>query len=139
MNAGKLRHRVQIQQKEEAVTEVAQQELGEAIFGETFLGGTPFSELAGVSRTRDVYGGVIETWGLESYRWADIVPLGGRALFEAQQVDSRLSHVITLRHHPTISTQNRILYRTRIFQIQQTRNPDEVDRMTELRCMEQIS
>ncbi len=105
MNAGMLRHRIQIQAKTE---------------------------------TRDVYGGIIETWEVESRRWASIVPLGARALFEAQQVDSRLTHIITIRHHATISTQHRILYRSRIFLVQHTRNPDERDRMTEIRCMEQI-
>ena len=107
MNAGKLRHRLEVQRKTES---------------------------------RDSRGGVIETWTTTGTRWGAVEPLRMQERFEAQQLDARLSHRITLRHASDLSTQDRlVMENTRIFHIHSVRHPRERTIATEVLCMEQVN
>ena len=95
-------------------------------------------ELQTKVETRDARGGVVEDWSTENTRWADVEPLRMNERFEAQQLDSRLTHRITLRYYATLNTQYRIrMDGTRIFHIHSVRHPRERSIMTEVLCMEQ--
>lgn len=89
------------------------------------------------TETADAIGGTIETWVTDFSRWGHVRPLSGREVFEADQLQTRQSHMISLRFTSSISTQNRILHRSRLFHIMSVRNPDERERVTELGCMEE--
>lgn len=47
---------------------------------------------------RDAIGGVTVTWQTQATVWGDLVPLRGREWFEAKQIESRLTHRLTLRY-----------------------------------------
>jgi len=104
MRAGKLRHRVEIQ------------ELGE---------------------TRRPDGGVVEGWTTVATRWASVSPLSGRELFQAQVVDSDITHRVRMRHYTGLTTDHRLLHNsTRVLNIGQILNLDERGIEDELMCKE---
>ena len=87
--------------------------------------------------TQDSMGGVIETWTTIATRWGSIEPLQPRELFQAQQVDARISHRIGLRYYPGLTSEHRLVYDNRIFEILSPLNQGERDRMTDVLAMEQ--
>jgi SPP1 family predicted phage head-tail adaptor len=94
-------------------------------------------EIQGKTETRDARGGVVETWATIGLRWGSVEPLRPRELFQAQQVDARVSHRIIMRHYPGLTDQHRIRYGTRIFHLMSPINSQERQRVTELMAMEQ--
>ena len=89
------------------------------------------------TEARDAIGGTVETWTTDFSRWGHIRPLSGREVFEAEQLQTRQSHMISLRFTASISTQNRILFQSTLFHIMSVKNPDVRKRVTELGCMEE--
>jgi SPP1 family predicted phage head-tail adaptor len=89
------------------------------------------------TETRSARGGVVESWATAATRWGSIEPLRMREVFEAQQVDARLSHRVILRHYAGLTTQHRLTHAGRTFHIHAVRNLDERDVLTEVLCMEQ--
>ncbi len=105
MQAGRLRHRLEIQ----TATEV-----------------------------RDDIGGVRFDWLPLRTVWGSVEPLRAKELFEAQKIEGRLSHRVTLRDYPSFSQQwrLRLVPTTRIFQVHSTRDIEERGRMLEVLAME---
>ena len=89
------------------------------------------------SEAPEAIGGTVETWTTDFTRWGHIRPLSSREVFEADQLQTRQSHMVTLRYASTVSTQHRIVTQSRIFHIMSVKNPDERRRVTELGCMEE--
>lgn len=89
------------------------------------------------TETRDARGGVIETWTTVAERWGMISPLRMREIFQAQQVEARVSHRITLRYYAGLTNQHRVVHENRIFHIQPPINVNERNRETELLAMEE--
>ena len=87
--------------------------------------------------TRDSRGGVIETWSTVAERWGMITPLRMREIFQAQQVEARVSHRITLRYYAGLTNQHRVVHEQRVFHIQPPINVNERNRETELLAMEE--
>lgn len=106
MQAGTLRHRVEIQVPVEA---------------------------------RDDIGGVTQTWQVVGQAWAHIEPLQGREVFEAQSLEARLSHRITLRGYFTLDTRWRLVWQGRPFQLYSLRNLDERQRTIVALAMEVLN
>lgn len=73
------------------------------------------------AETRDANGGVTQTWGTEKSTWASINPATGREIFQAAQVDARVTHKIKMRFDPKLklTAKDRILFTcdNRIFNI----------------------
>jgi SPP1 family predicted phage head-tail adaptor len=105
MNSGQLRHRIEIQAKQES---------------------------------RDSRGGVVESWNTVGLRWASIEPLRPRELFQAQQVNARVSHRILMRHYAGLTDQHRLRLGSRIFHLMSPLNINERRRMSELLAMEEL-
>lgn len=105
MQAGKLRHRVQVQ--------------------------APFED-------RDDIGGVRQVWVTMDELWCNIEPLRGKEVFEAQSIEARLSHKITLRAAQTLDPRWRLVWvaMDRAFQIYSIRDLDERHRTVEVLAME---
>ena len=77
MRAGKLRHRVAIQEPVE---------------------------------NKDVHGGITRTWRTVDTVWASVEPLSGRELFEAQQINKRVTVRVGMRPYSGLTTKQRLLW-----------------------------
>lgn len=111
MEAGKLRHRLEIQQ----ATEVRDEQ-----------GGVRFDYLP------------LRVDGRAQVVWGSVEPLRTRELLEAQKLEARLSHRITLRYYPDFNYKwrLRLVNTTRLFDLFPARNIDERNRTLELMAME---
>ena len=69
-------------------------------------------------RTDDGYGGITETWQDVATVWAAVEPLRGNERYRAQQVQSELSHKVTMRYRAEIKPQTRLLYGVRVLEIE---------------------
>ncbi len=105
MQAGRLRHRLEIQ----APTEV-----------------------------QDDIGGVRFDYRPLTTVWGSVEPLRTRELLEAQKMEARISHRITLRYvrHFNYQWRIRLLETTRLFDLFPARNIDERNRTLEVLAME---
>jgi SPP1 family predicted phage head-tail adaptor len=75
--------------------------------------------------TADSYGQPVETWTTLAEVWAAIMPLRGREFFAAQQEHTDLDHRIIIRHKPGFTAVNRVLWGSRIFDVQPPIVPEE--------------
>ncbi len=87
-------------------------------------------EVQSLGETRADDGGIIRGWTTDTTRWAEIKPLQGRELFEQQQVDSRLTHRIEMRYVAGLTSDQRLVEGSRIFNIHSVTNVKEIDRIT---------
>ena len=78
------------------------------------------------SESRAADGGVTLTWSDVSTRWAQIEPASGKEFFVNQQVAAEVTHKITLRNYDTLTTQHRLKFGTRYFNILSVLRPDEI-------------
>lgn len=90
-------------------------------------------------KTDDGYGGIVETWQDVATVWAAIEPLRGNERYTAQQVQSELTHKVTIRYRAGIKPQMRILYGNRVFDIEAVIDVDERHRWLELLCSEVVA
>lgn len=98
-------------------------------------------ELQKRQKARDNYGGNAGFWTTQRTVWAMIEPLKGWERYHAQQIESRVSHKITIRHQhfsPPIDAQDewRVRYGLRPFRIQAAINVDERKEYMQLHCQE---
>lgn len=71
------------------------------------------------TQSRDLSGGTIDSWITTYYARAQILGLLGKEYYDAQQVQSSLTHKIKIRHVASdITPSNRIKWGSRIFNIQ---------------------
>jgi SPP1 family predicted phage head-tail adaptor len=92
--------------------------------------------LQSLGSTQDGFGQTVETWANVANVWADIQPGRGREFFAAQQTNAELTHEIVIRYRASVAPTWRVLYGTRIFDIQQVQNTGEADRRLLLMCIE---
>lgn len=88
------------------------------------------------SVARNAQGGFSETWATAETRYAKIEPLSGREFFEAQRVDSDVTHMVTMRYFSGLTSSHRITYGSRTFYIESVINTDERDWKTVAMCRE---
>lgn len=86
--------------------------------------------------TRNSQGGFGEDWAVAEQRYAKIEPLSGREFFEAQRVDSDVTHMVTMRYYEGLTTSHRITYGSRTFYIESVINAEERDWKTVAMCRE---
>lgn len=87
-------------------------------------------EIQSHSATADELNQIVITegdWSTDATRWAAIQPMSGRELEHNNAVYADVSHKITLRHYD-LTTEDRIKYGTRIFNIISVINIDERNR-----------
>ena len=88
---------------------------------------------------RDSVGERVTTWTNVATVFASINPLTIRESFEAEQVQSSVTHKVVIRYDTAIAAVDhswRILFGTRIFIIDGVRNILEENEMFELKCTE---
>lgn len=84
-------------------------------------------------------GGVVSGWVTVAQPYAQIMPLSGRELLQAQAVDSRVSHRITMRYRDGVTPKHRILARGRTFNIVAVATAGERDRELWIQAEERTS
>jgi SPP1 family predicted phage head-tail adaptor len=93
-----------------------------------------------VALTADGAGGATEAWSnFVTGIYAHVEPLSGRELFQAQQVNDELTHKITARYYPGITSKMRVKYGARTFLIESIVDAEERHRSLELMCKELVA
>lgn len=93
-------------------------------------------EVQAVSTTSDGQGGVSESWDTIKTVWASIKPVRAYEKFQAMQLETPITHKITMRFQDGITTAKRLLYGTRIFHIVEVINIDDANVYLNLTCKE---
>ena len=88
------------------------------------------------SDTQNAYGEIEKAWTTAKTVWASVEPLTGRELFQAQQVVATASHRVRIRYDSTVTETSRVLFGSRIFDINAIMNRDERNAEIELLCTE---
>lgn len=78
----------------------------------------------------DDYGGSAVTWSTLSTVWAIIEPMSGREVLQSEQLQSRVTHKITIRYNSTLKStatgaKYRVSYDDRLFPVKFVQNFDE--------------
>ena len=87
-------------------------------------------------RGRNPQGGIEQDWQTIGTRWAAIEPLRARALFDALQIQSQVTHRTWMRYFDGLQSTDRIKFGQRIFYIDAIGNIDERKRELEMFCIE---
>src|SRR5262245_54466927 len=95
-------------------------------------------EIQAPFETRDDIGGVRQVWMIVGEAWANIEPLRGREVFEAQSIEGRLSHKVHLRGLTELDPRWRLVWKdaSRAFQLYSVRDLGERHRTIEALCWE---
>lgn len=88
------------------------------------------------SETRDDTGQVFRDWSDTATIYASVEPLSGRELVNAQAIESETTYRITIRHLAGVTTEQRIKFGSRYFEILSVINPEERNIMLQLMCKE---
>ena len=91
-----------------------------------------------VTETRDTMGGIIEAWATYKTAHAAIEPLSGREYFAAAQVNAEETTRIRLRYIEGVTPKMRVLWGTRIYNINAVIDVEEKRRELQLMCKEVI-
>lgn len=89
-----------------------------------------------VSHAQDAYGETTETWTEFVSAWAAIEPLKGNEYFDASNVQSQVDVRIVMRYRAGITTSMRVVYGSRVFDIQSVIEPNSARRELHLMCRE---
>ncbi|WP_042393521.1 MULTISPECIES: phage head closure protein [Clostridium] len=77
-----------------------------------------------------------EEWNDIVTTWASINPISGREYYQAETINSDLTHKVRLRYRKGITPDMRILYKDRIFNIVSVINEYEKNAILQLMCRE---
>lgn len=83
-------------------------------------------------------GEVEKTWATTATVWGAVEPLTGRELWQAQQVSAEITHRVRMRYRSGLTPKNRILFGSRILEINAILNPEERNIDLELLCREKV-
>ncbi|MDD2839741.1 MAG: phage head closure protein [Rickettsiales bacterium] len=86
----------------------------------------------------DGFGGYSEIWSDLKTLWAEIKPISNAENFEANQIGEKTSFIITIRYFDLLTTQQRIKYGERIFNIVGVINPLENNQIIEIAAEEML-
>jgi len=77
-----------------------------------------------------------ESWTDFAYVWAGIEPLTGREYFSARQENADITTRVTIRYLKDITSDIRVLFGIRIFEVLSVINPKELNQSLVLMCRE---
>ena len=93
-------------------------------------------QLQSKATTADRTGTPTETWATYDTVWAEVKPLRGQEQQQGDQVQGRMTHLVTLRYHSSITIEHRIYFDSRYFDINAVANVYERNIYMELSCTE---
>ena len=86
--------------------------------------------------TSDGFGSHNEVWANLAIVWAEINPISNKNVFEANKIDDKTTHIITIRYYTSLTTKDRIKYGDRIFNIIGIINPLENNKIMQIKVEE---
>lgn len=96
-------------------------------------------EIGNVEEVRQDNGRYVESFVPFHKCWARVHPLSGTERFDAQQIQSELSHRVEIRYYPGIMPQMKIKYGDRQFNIESVIDLEEQHREMYLNCSEVVN
>ncbi len=104
--------------------------------------GKNYHQLITIQEFREVideYGTPIDQgWQGVATVWASVEPIRGREYILLQNIQSELAVRIRIRHRVGITPGMRVLYGTRVFDVQSVIDPEERHRDLQLMCIEKV-
>lgn len=88
------------------------------------------------TRTSDGAGGSTISWADTATVWASVEPVTGREPYAANQLQGQVSHKIQIRYRSGVTHGTRVLFGTRVFDVQAVLNDKEGDESLTLYCQE---
>ena len=88
------------------------------------------------TNTPDPYGEQGQTWGAVAEVWAGIDPVSGREVELAKSYAPTVSHRVTIRYRPGVTSSMRVRYGPRLFFINGVIDPHEAHEHLILFCTE---
>ena len=89
--------------------------------------------------TVDATGATKQTYGTLITAWAMIRPIRAKEYIAAGQVFTEMSHLITMRYYPGVTTKCRVQFGTRYFDIMSVANTEERGETLSLICREEVA
>lgn len=86
--------------------------------------------------TSDSEGGNTETWSDRSSCWAEVKPFGAKQVYEYQSLNVKASHKIKVRGNIIVQENDRIIFRTRVFEVLTVENEGESNVVKWVTCRE---
>lgn len=96
-------------------------------------------KLQSATRTTDAGGGSSESWSTVATIYGDIKPLNSEESYRQGVIQESVTHEVYVRFRAGLSTSNRLLYESRVFNIKGVLNIDERDRFLKLTCKEGVA
>lgn len=84
----------------------------------------------------DAYGDISNTWTTGDEIWGSVDPVSGREEDLGSELVGVVTHFIKVRYKASVSVANRIVFDSRVFQIESVRNWQERNVFLELLCKE---
>jgi SPP1 family predicted phage head-tail adaptor len=84
--------------------------------------------------TDNGFGGYTETWSTLATVWAKVEHLSGRELQMAQQVSPNINYEMTIRYRSDVTTDQRINYGGKYFNIRDVKDLDNMHQWMFLKC-----
>jgi len=91
------------------------------------------------SVTRNTLGEEVVTWQDVATVWADVQPLSGKEYFDAQQVNAEVTVRIRIRYRTGVKPEMRVVFGSRVFDIQAVINVDGRNQELQLMCKEAVT
>jgi SPP1 family predicted phage head-tail adaptor len=86
--------------------------------------------------TANEFGEKIPAWSTYATVWAEIMPLQGRELENAQQISEKCDFEIFIRYNSAVQSTHRVIFGSRTFEIQAVLNIEERNAKLKLICTE---
>ena len=84
----------------------------------------------------DDYGDISNTWTTGDEIWGSVNPVSGKEVDLGSELVGVVTHFIKVRYKASVSVANRIVFDSRVFQIESVRNWQERNVFLELLCKE---
>lgn len=97
------------------------------------------AELQKMSEVADGNGGWKVKWVKERDIWCWIRPLSGIQKLESMRRDSQVSHEIYTRFHADVTTDRRIAYRGKVYNLEAVWSPDEREEYLQIVATEGVA
>ena len=91
------------------------------------------------ARDTDAGGGTTLTWSDIATVWGRVEPLAGAERLQAMQLESRVSHRVTIRNRTGVSAGMRLVHNGRALNIRTVIDPDARKHWLELMCEEGVA
>lgn len=79
-----------------------------------------------------------QTWATAITVRGSIAPLRGSEKVQGDQVTAEATHMVKMRYNSTVTPAHRLLFGSRIFDINHIANIDELNKLLEITCTEAV-